>query len=100
MCRPSTLTSIPQLTLHRMQIVFCQSSLMANLLGWSIHLANYIVQQENEPCICVRQPWRRGEGVEPSGNNISRQAGFEDRWGHRAPSSSKLGNVRVFSNLT
>ena len=32
--------------------------------------------------------WRRGEGVEPSGNNISRQAGFEDRWGHRAPSSS------------
>ena len=34
--------------------------------------------------------WRRGEGVEPSGNNISRQAGFEDRWGHRAPSSSAL----------
>ena len=31
---------------------------------------------------------RRGEGVEPSGDNISRQAGFEDRWGHRAPSSS------------
>ena len=36
----------------------------------------------------VARKWRRGEGVEPSGNNISRQAGFEDRWGHRAPSSS------------
>ena len=23
--------------------------------------------------------WRRGEGVEPSSDNISRQAGFEDR---------------------
>jgi hypothetical protein len=36
------------------------------------------------------QNWRRGEGVEPSGDSISRQAGFEDRWGHRAPSSSSL----------
>jgi hypothetical protein len=36
----------------------------------------------------MKSIWRRGEGVEPSGNNISRQAGFEDRWGHRAPSSS------------
>ena len=33
--------------------------------------------------------WRRGEGVEPSGKRIARQAGFEDRWGHRAPSSSR-----------
>jgi hypothetical protein len=32
--------------------------------------------------------WRRGEGVEPSGERNARQAGFEDRWGHRAPSSS------------
>ncbi len=40
--------------------------------------------------------WRRGEGVEPSGNNISRQAGFEDRWGHRAPSSSES---LIFSSL-
>ena len=32
---------------------------------------------------------RRWEGVEPSGDNICRQAGFEDRWDHRAPSSSK-----------
>ena len=32
--------------------------------------------------------WRRGEGVEPSGKRNTRQAGFEDRWGHRAPSSS------------
>lgn len=31
---------------------------------------------------------RRGEGVEPSGERNARQAGFEDRWGHRAPSSS------------
>ena len=36
----------------------------------------------------VARWWRRGEGVEPSGDSISRQAGFEDRWGHRAPSSS------------
>lgn len=34
------------------------------------------------------QRWRRGEGVEPSGERNARQAGFEDRWGHRAPSSS------------
>src|ERR1700688_1961922 len=40
--------------------------------------------------------WRRGEGVEPSGNNISRQAGFEDRWGHRAPSSSKYLILLMF----
>jgi hypothetical protein len=32
--------------------------------------------------------WRRGEGVEPSGNRNTRKSGFEDRWGHRAPSSS------------
>ena len=31
---------------------------------------------------------RRWEGVEPSGERNARQAGFEDRWGHRAPSSS------------
>ena len=31
---------------------------------------------------------RRWEGVEPSGERDARQAGFEDRWGHRAPSSS------------
>jgi hypothetical protein len=30
------------------------------------------------------------EGVEPSGKRIARQAGFEDRWGHRAPSSSSV----------
>ena len=33
---------------------------------------------------------RRGEGVEPSGNRNGCQAGFEDRWGHRAPSSSTI----------
>ena len=33
---------------------------------------------------------RRGEGVEPSGERNARQAGFEDRWGHRAPSSSTI----------
>jgi hypothetical protein len=38
----------------------------------------------------IEKRWRRGEGVEPSGDSISRQAGFEDRWGHRAPSSSRL----------
>ena len=43
--------------------------------------------------------WRRGEGVEPSGNNISRQAGFEDRWGHRAPSSSGLYLLRGYDGL-
>ena len=36
--------------------------------------------------------WRRGEGVEPSGRREARQAGFEDRPGHRtrSPSGSKL----------
>jgi hypothetical protein len=43
--------------------------------------------------------WRRGEGVEPSGNNISRQAGFEDRWGHRAPSSSRPYLLRGYGDL-
>src|SRR5271156_3488069 len=43
--------------------------------------------------------WRRGEGVEPSGNNISRQAGFEDRWGHRAPSSSIPYSLRGCGDL-
>ena len=36
----------------------------------------------------LREFDRRGEGVEPSGERNARQAGFEDRWGHRAPSSS------------
>jgi hypothetical protein len=40
--------------------------------------------------------WRRGEGVEPSGKRIARQAGFEDRWGHRAPSSS----IRVSAHVS
>src|SRR5215469_9031692 len=47
MWRPSSLTSMPQLTLQRMQMVFRQSSLMAHLL-YSVHLGNWIVQQENE----------------------------------------------------
>jgi hypothetical protein len=47
-----------------------------------------------------RTIWRRGEGVEPSGNRNSCQAGFEDRWGHRAPSSSVLRYVRDFQNLS
>lgn len=42
--------------------------------------------------------YRRGEGVEPSGERNARQAGFEDRWGHRAPSSSKPGKCYGFSN--
>ena len=40
---------------------------------------------------------RRGEGVEPSGNRNSCQAGFEDRWGHRAPSSSSASFARTCS---
>jgi hypothetical protein len=36
---------------------------------------------------------RRGEGVEPSGERNARQAGFEDRWGHRAPSSSTITSI-------
>ena len=44
--------------------------------------------------------WRRGEGVEPSGDSISRQAGFEDRWGHRAPSSSMVSDSPYSSKRT
>ena len=41
---------------------------------------------------------RRGEGVEPSGERNARQAGFEDRWGHRAPSSSILYFSSAYAN--
>ena len=41
---------------------------------------------------------RRGEGVEPSGERNTRQAGFEDRWGHRAPSSSKPYFLSTFGD--
>src|SRR5579875_3172513 len=44
--------------------------------------------------------WRRGEGVEPSGERNARQAGFEDRWGHRAPSSSDAPPSLTVARLT